>query len=133
MQNLFHCLFFWSFLCQRPFLQGLQFVLMGLSVCSARFLVGSGGFLLWFLRKRNTPLFMRAIAIEQVIKFFVCVCRLDCKSFLSAFGLKNRKCCIRRWQWKRKDILRLLLVHKTNFGYKLLIYFRRSSFLKDLF
>ena len=46
---------------------------MGFSVCSARFLVGFGGFLLWFLRKRNTSTFMRNIAIERVIKFF-CVC-----------------------------------------------------------
>ena len=61
------------FLCQRRFLQGLQWVLMGFSVCSARFLVGSGGFLLWFLRKRNTPTFMRNTAIERVIKLFLCV------------------------------------------------------------
>ena len=58
------------FLCQRRFLQGLQWVFM---VCSARLLVRSGGFLLWFLRKRSTPTFVRNLAIERVIKFFVCV------------------------------------------------------------
>ena len=47
------------FLCQRRFLQGLQWVLMGVSVCSARFFVGSGGFLLWFLQKSNTPTLMK--------------------------------------------------------------------------
>ena len=31
---------------------------MDFSVCTARFLVGSGGFLTWFLWKRNTPTFM---------------------------------------------------------------------------
>ena len=97
-----------GFLCQKRFLQGLQWVLMGFSVCSVRFLVGSGGFLLWFIRKRNTLTCMRNIATEWVTKFF-CVCKFDCKSFLSAFGLKNRKCYLRRWQWKRKEILRLLL------------------------
>ena len=51
----------------------LQRVLMGFSVCSARFLVGSGGLLLWFLWKRNTPTFMRNTAIEQVIKLFLWV------------------------------------------------------------
>ena len=75
--------------CVRRFLQGLQCVLMGFSVCSARFLVGSGGFLLWFLRTRNTPTFMRNTSIERVVKLF-CVCKFDCKSFLNAFGLKNR-------------------------------------------
>ena len=120
------------FLCQRRFLQGLQWVLMGFSVYSAKFLVASGGFLLCFLRKRNTPTFMRNIAIEPIIKFS-CVCKLDCKSFLRAFGHKGRKCCLRRWQWKRKDFLRLPLGHKTNFEYRLLIYFRQSSFLKSLF
>ena len=98
------------------FLQDMQWVLMSYSVFSARFLVGFGGFLLWFLRK-----------------VFLCVCKLHCKIFLSAFGLKNYKCCLRRWQWKRKEVLRLLLGHKTNFGYRLLIYFRQSSFLKGLF
>ena len=38
-------------------MQGLQWVLMG----SARFLVGSGGFLLWFLWERNTPTVNRKI------------------------------------------------------------------------
>ena len=28
------------------------------------------------------------------------MCKLDCKSFLNAFGLKNRQCCQKRWQWK---------------------------------
>ena len=46
---------------------------MGFSVCSARFLVGSGEFLLWLLRKRNKPIFMAYIAIERVIKLFLCV------------------------------------------------------------
>ena len=41
-------------------------------------------------------------------KGFFCVCKLDCKSFLNAFGLKNRLCCLKRWQ-KRKEILRMLL------------------------
>ena len=35
--------------------------------------------------------------------------KLDCKSSLNAFGLKNCQCCLRRWQWNRKDILRMLL------------------------
>ena len=26
----------------------------------------------------------------------LCVSKLDCKSFLNAFGLKNRQCCLRR-------------------------------------
>ena len=50
----------------------LQWVLMSFSVCSARFLVRSGGFQLWFLRKISTPTFVRNKAIEQVIKFFAC-------------------------------------------------------------
>ena len=29
-------------------------------------------------------------------KTFLCVCKLDCKSFLNAFGLKNRQSCLRR-------------------------------------
>ena len=46
---------------------------MGFSVCSARFLVPSGRFLLWFLRKRSTSTFVKNTAIVQVIKsFFVC-------------------------------------------------------------
>ena len=61
------------FLCQRQFLQGSQWVLIGFSVCPGRFLVGSDGFLLWFLRKRNTPTFMRNTAIERVIKLSLCV------------------------------------------------------------
>ena len=64
---------FYRFLCQRRFLQGLQWCLKGLLVCSARFLVRSGGFLLWFLRKRSTPTFVRNTGIERVIKVsFVC-------------------------------------------------------------
>ena len=104
----FIVIIFDCFLCQRRFLQGLKWVLMCFSVCSARFQVRSGGFLLWFLRKRNTPTFIRNTAIEQVIKFF-CVYKLDCKSFLNDFRIKNRQCCLRRWQWKRKEILRMLL------------------------
>ena len=42
-------------------------------------------------------------------KSFFCVWKLDCKSFLNAFDLKNRQCCLKKWQWKRKDILRMLL------------------------
>ena len=42
-------------------------------------------------------------------KGFFCVSKLDCKSFLNVFGLKNRQCCLRRWQWKRKETLRMLL------------------------
>ena len=61
------------FVCQRRFLQCLQWVLMGFSVCSTRFLVGSDGFLLWLSRKRNTSTFMKNTAIEQVIKLFLCV------------------------------------------------------------
>ena len=56
------------FLCQRRFLQDLLWV----SVCSAKFLVGSGGFLLWFFQKRNTPTFIRNIATEQVLMIFLC-------------------------------------------------------------
>ena len=70
LQNLFHCLYFWSFFCVRDRHRGLQWVLM---VFSARFLVPSGGFLLWILRKRSTPTFVRNTAIERVIKFFLCV------------------------------------------------------------
>ena len=96
------------FLCHRWILQGLQWVLIGFSVCSARFLVSSGSFLLWFFAKRNTPTFMKSIAIKRVLKCLY-VFKLDCKSFLSAFDLKNCKYCLRRWQWKRKETLRLLL------------------------
>ena len=35
--------------------------------------------------------------------------KLGCKSSLNAFGLKNCQCCLRRWKWNRKDILRMLL------------------------
>ena len=56
------------FLCQRRFLQDLLWV----SVCSAKFLVGSGGFLLWFFQKRNTSTFIRNIATEQVLMIFLC-------------------------------------------------------------
>ena len=94
-------------LCQRRFLQGLQWVLLGFSVCSARFLVRSGGFLLWFLWERSRPTFARNTVIERVIKFF-CVCKLDCKS-LNAFGLKNCQRSLTRWKWKRKEIFRMLL------------------------
>ena len=38
-----------------------------------------------------------------------CVWKLNCKSLLNAFGLKNCQCFLRRWQWKRKEILRMLL------------------------
>ena len=73
---------------------------MGFSVCSARFLVRSGGFLLWFLWKRNTAIrFLRNTAIVRGIKFVcvcVCVCKLDCKSFLNVFGLKNCKITIKK-------------------------------------
>ena len=81
---------------------------MGFSVCSARFLMRFGGFLIWFLRKRSPPTFVRNTAIERIRKFFLW-CKLDCKSFLNAFGLQNRQCCLRRLQWKRKEILRMLL------------------------
>ena len=66
---IYHCLYFRSFffVCQRRFLQCLQWVLMGFSVCSTGFLVGSDGFLLWLSRKRNTPTFMKNTATEQVI------------------------------------------------------------------
>ena len=37
------------------------------------------------------------------------LCKLDCQSFLKNFGLKNRHCCLRKWPWKRKEILRMLL------------------------
>ena len=47
------------FLCQRKFLQGLKWILMSFSTCSVRFLVRPGGILLWFLRKINTPTFVR--------------------------------------------------------------------------
>ena len=73
------------FLCHRWILQGLQWVSIEFLVCSTRFLVSSGGFLLWFL------------AIKRVIKC-LCVFKLDCKSFLSAFGLKSCKYCLRRRQ-----------------------------------
>ena len=97
------------FLCQDRLLQGLQWVLMGFAVCSARFLVRSGGFLFWFLRKRNTPTFVRNTVIEWVIKLFFCVCKLDCRSLLNPFDLKNRQCCLRRLPLKSKEILRMLL------------------------
>ena len=42
-------------------------------------------------------------------KIFFCMFKLDWKSFLNAFGLKNRQCYLRGWQWKRKEILRMLL------------------------
>ena len=60
----FTAFIFDRFLCQRRFLQGLQWVLMGFSVCSARLLAGFGGPLLRFLHKRNRPTFMRNTAIE---------------------------------------------------------------------
>ena len=81
---------------------------MGFSVCSARFLAPSGGFLLWFLRKRSTYTFVKNTAIVPVINSF-CMFKLDWKSFLNAFGLKNSQCYLRGWQWKRKEILRMLL------------------------
>ena len=62
---------FYRFLCQRQILKGFQWILMSFWVCSVRFLVGSGKFLLWFFRKRNGPTFMRDTAIERV---FLCVC-----------------------------------------------------------
>ena len=37
------------------------------------------------------------------------MCKLNCKSFLNTFGLKNRQYYLRRWQWKGKEILRMLL------------------------
>ena len=46
---------------------------MSFSVCSTRFLMRSGGFLLWLLRKRSKPTFMRNTEIER-IKFSLCVC-----------------------------------------------------------
>ena len=64
---------FYRFLCQRQILKGFQWILMSFSVCSVRFLVGSGKFLLWFFRKRNGPTYMRNTAIERVF-FCVCVC-----------------------------------------------------------
>ena len=82
---------------------------MDFSVCSARFLVRSGGFLLWFLRKRNTPTFVRNTVIERVIKLSFFVCKLDCRRLLNSFGLKNCQCCLRRLPLKSKEILRMLL------------------------
>ena len=41
-------------------------------------------------------------------KNFLCVYKFYCKSFLRAFGVKNCKCYLRRWQWKKKGILKLL-------------------------
>ena len=92
----FIVIIFDRFLCQRRFLQGLQWVLMGFSVCSARFLMRFGRFPLWFLRKRSPTAFVRNTAIERIRKFFLWG-KLDCKSFLNAFGLKNCQCCLRRY------------------------------------
>ena len=66
-----YCLYFLSFYCVKDdFCKICSLVLMGSSVYIVRFLVCFGGLLLWFLRKWNTPVFMRKIAIERVIKFF---------------------------------------------------------------
>ena len=87
--------FYCFFLCQRQFLQGLQWVLMGVSVCSARFLVVSGGFLLWFLPQEYANIYEEQ-SDRASNKAFLCLCKLDCKSFLNAFGLKNRQCYLRK-------------------------------------
>ena len=108
LQNLFHCFYFWSIFVSKTVFARFAMAFNGFFslFCQVTF-----GF--WWVpisvltEKKDTPTFVRSIAIEQVIKFF-CVCKLDCKGFLNAFGLKNRKCCLRRGQWKRKEILRLL-------------------------
>ena len=121
------------FLCQRRFLQSLHWFLIGFSVCSARFLAGSGGFLLWFLRKRNTPTFLRNTAIERVIKLFI-VCENLIVKFLECFWSQKSSMLLEMMTMKkRKETLRLLLGQRMNFGYRLLIYSRESWFLKGLF
>ena len=49
----FIVIIFDRFLCQIRFLQSLQWVLIGFSVCSVRFLMRSGGFLLGFLTEKK--------------------------------------------------------------------------------
>ena len=133
MQNLFHCLSFWSF-----FVSETVFVrfAMGFNRFFSLFcqiLAGSGGFLSWFLRKRNTNTFMRNTAIERVIKLF-CVCaNLIVKVSWMLLVSKITNVVKEDDIEKRKEILRLLLHHKMNFGYRMLIYFRQSWFCKGLF
>ena len=38
------------------------------------------------------------------------MCKFDYKSFLNVLGLKNWQGCQIRWQWKRKEILRRMLL-----------------------
>ena len=135
MQNLFHCLYFSAFSVLETFF--------------ARFAMGFNGFFTMFSQVLGRFWWVPVMVPAEKIYAYIyeehtvrasnevfCVCKLDCKSFLNAFGLKNRQYCLRRRQWKTflmKKILRLLLGHKKNFGYRLLIYFRQSSFLKGLF
>ena len=68
-------LFLIYFCIRDGFYKFLQRVLIGFSICSARFLMGFGRLLLWFLRKRNKATFTRNITIERVIKFVFFWCR----------------------------------------------------------
>ena len=109
MQNLFHCYYFWSFFVSETIF--------------ARFAMGFNGFFSLFCQVLGAFWWLPIMVLTEKKytyiceehsdrasnKVFLCVCKLDFKRFLSAFGLKNRQSCLRRWQWKRKEILRMLL------------------------
>ena len=87
MQNLFHCFYFWLVFSR------FARVLMGFLVCSIR----------WVLLGSYYGSYGK----------FVCVCVCVCvqtwleKYLQCFFCLKNRKFCLRRRQWRRKEILGL--------------------------
>ena len=108
LQNLFHCYKFWSF-----FVWEMVF---------AKFAMGFNGFFglfcqvlaaFWWvpimvLTEKKYIYICEEHSDSASNKIFFCMFKLDWKSFLNAFGLKNRQSYLRGWQWKRKEILRML-------------------------
>ena len=103
-KSLWLLLFFYHFLGQRQFAMGFN-GFFGL-FCQV---LGAFWWVPIMVLMENKYTYICEEQGDRASNKVFCMCKLDCKSLLNAFGLKNCQCFLRRWQWKRKEILRMLL------------------------